>query len=123
LAQRLRLHREIAYRDFIVHETRETPIPDSPMKPCLHVDGHDLCLNGASRLPRIDGPDRDFRVSVDSPMKGINGPDFMRALTAVISSRNRISRFRSFQCRMNWTLQSPDPRFSDDLSPSHLLQI
>jgi hypothetical protein len=42
LAQRLRLHREIAYRDFgvfvvIVHETRETPIPDSPMKPPVYT--------------------------------------------------------------------------------------
>jgi hypothetical protein len=42
LAQRLRFHREIAYRDFgvfvvIVHETRETPIPDSPMKPPVYT--------------------------------------------------------------------------------------
>jgi hypothetical protein len=39
-------YREIAYRDFamsdaIVHGTRETPIPDSPMK---KINGPDLIL-------------------------------------------------------------------------------
>jgi hypothetical protein len=77
-------YREIAYRDFvmsdaIVHGTRETPIPDSPMKK-------------------------------------INGPDLILALTAAIKSRNRISRFRGSCCQVNWTFQSPDPRFSDEAS-------
>jgi hypothetical protein len=50
----------------------------------------------------------------DSPMKEINGPDLILALTAAIKSRNRISRFRGFRCQVNWTFQSPDPRFSDE---------
>ena len=42
LIQQLWLHHKIAYRDFgvfvvIVHETRETPIPDSPMKPPIYT--------------------------------------------------------------------------------------
>ena len=61
-------YREIAYHDFamskaIVHGTRETLIPDSPMK-----------------------------------------------------SRNCISRFQASCCQVNWTFQSPDPRFSDEAS-------
>jgi hypothetical protein len=35
-------------------------------------------------------------------------------LTAAIKSRNRISRFRGSCCQVNWTFQSPDPRFSDE---------
>jgi hypothetical protein len=50
----------------------------------------------------------------DSPMRQINGPYLMLALMAAIKSRNRISRFQGFRCRMNWTFQSPDPRFSDE---------
>ena len=43
--------------------------------------------------------------------------------TAAVKSRNCISRFWGFRCQVNWTFQSPDPRISDDLSPSQLLQI
>jgi hypothetical protein len=49
-------------------------------------------------------------------MKKINGPDLILALTAAIKSRNRISRFRGSCCQVNWTFQSPDPRFSDEAS-------
>jgi hypothetical protein len=50
----------------------------------------------------------------NSPMRKINGPYLMLSLTAAIKSRNRISQFWGFRCRMNWTFQSPDPRFSDE---------
>jgi hypothetical protein len=77
-------YREITYRDFtmseaIVHGTRETLIPDSPMKK-------------------------------------INGPDLILALTAAIKSRNHISRVRGSCCQVNWTFQSPDPRYSADVT-------
>ena len=49
-------------------------------------------------------------------MKKINGPDLILALMAAIKSRNHISWFRGSCCQVNWTFQSPDPRFSNEAS-------
>ena len=42
---------------------------------------------------------------------------------ATIELQYHISRNQGFWCQVNWTFQSPDPRISDGLSPSQLLQI
>ena len=44
-------------------------------------------------------------------------------LTVQIQSGFRISRNRGFRCQVNFAYWNPDPRISDGLSPSQLLQI
>jgi hypothetical protein len=81
-------YREIAFRDFgvsdaLVHGSRETPIPDSPIRAVINGPEHFLS-NGCDY---IEITYRDFGIFVvivhgtretpilDSPMKRINGPD------------------------------------------------
>jgi hypothetical protein len=47
-----------------------------------------------------------------------NGPDAILTQTVVIKSQYRVSRFRSFCCRVFLTYQSPDPRNSVPLLTS-----
>jgi hypothetical protein len=122
--------RRFAMQSFHNHGIPDMPIPDALLSRALAPSGytmvHVTCYHVTATIPLVgvSGFTMTMCICPLDPRYAdprlppysfhLSSTDSWVAHTLYALSGNRVSRFRGSCCQVNWTFQSPDPRFSDE---------